>query len=218
LIPYETLEKPALVQALAHPLRARMLYMLQDRQASPKELSEHFGIPLANVAYHVQVLRKLKLIKLVKKTPRRGAVEHHYRADSGAFISDSTWAETPGLLKDAAVGTLLSDIGTQTSTAAITGGFDRSDMHLTSRQPVLDQQAWEELSGMLMDVLDRSRELEKESAKRLRASDHQGEVRAGLVMMLFEAMPGVPNADELDKAGPAPADPQARKRARELSA
>jgi DNA-binding transcriptional ArsR family regulator len=217
LIPYETLEKPALVQALAHPLRARMLYLLQDREASPKELSAQFGIPLANVAYHVQVLRKLKLIKLVKKTPRRGAVEHHYRADSGAFISDSTWADTPGLLKDAAVGTLLADIGTQTSTAAAIGGFNRSDMHLTSRLPVLDEQAWEELSGMLMDVLERSRELEKESAKRLRAADHEGEVKAGLVMMLFESMPSVPNTGDMEKAGPAPADPQARERAGELS-
>ena len=217
MIPYETLEKPALVQALAHPLRARMLYLLQDREASPKELSAQFGLPLANVAYHIQVLRKLKLIKLVRKTPRRGAVEHHYRADSGAFISDSTWGETPGLLKDAAVGTLLSDIGTQTANAAAIGGFNRSDMHLTSRQPVLDAQAWEELSRMLMDVLDRSRELEKESAKRLKAADHEGEVKAGLVMMLFETMPRVPGADEMDKAGPAPADPQARKRAGELS-
>jgi DNA-binding transcriptional ArsR family regulator len=212
LIPYKTLAKPALVQALAHPLRARMLYVLQERQASPKELAAQFGIPLANVAYHIQVLRKLKLIKLVKKTPRRGAVEHHYRADSGAFIDDSAWADTPGLLKDAAVGALLADIGSQTATAASTGGFERSDAHLTSRRPILDEQAWQELAGMLMNVLERSRELEKESVKRLRAGNHEGEMQAGLVMMLFEAMPAVPTADDAKTARPAPADPHALQR------
>jgi hypothetical protein len=34
---YKTLESPALIQALAHPLRAKMLYVLQEQEASPKE-------------------------------------------------------------------------------------------------------------------------------------------------------------------------------------
>jgi DNA-binding transcriptional ArsR family regulator len=205
LIPYKTLEKPALVQALAHPLRARMLYVLQERQASPKELAAEFGIPLANVAYHIQVLRKLKLIRLVKKTPRRGAVEHHYKADAGAFVDDASWGDTPGLVKDAAVGALLADIGSQTTSAAATGGFERSDAHLTRRRIVLDDTGWKELAGMLMNVLERSRELEKESDKRLRAANHEGELQTGLVMMLFENMPGVPGADAAKDAHPAPA-------------
>jgi len=32
------------------------------------------------VSYHVRTLAQLELIKLVKKTPRRGAIEHHYEA------------------------------------------------------------------------------------------------------------------------------------------
>ena len=192
---YQELHNPALVQAVAHPLRARMLSILQDRDASPKELAAEFGIPLANVAYHIQVLRKLKLIKLVKKTPRRGAVEHHYRADFGAHIDDEAWSSTPDVIKRSMVGGVLGEIGHDANDAASIGGFDRADAVLTRTKYDLDQQAWEELSGMLNHVLERADELQKESAKRLRESDHEGERRAGLVLLLFESMPSVPGAD-----------------------
>jgi DNA-binding transcriptional ArsR family regulator len=192
---YQELHNPALVQAVAHPLRARMLSILQDREASPKELAAEFGIPLANVAYHIQVLRKLKLIKLVKKTPRRGAVEHHYRADFGAHIDDEAWSSTPDVIKRSMVGGVLGEIGHDANDAASIGGFDRADAVLTRTKYDLDQQAWEELSGMLNHVLERADELQKESAKRLRESEHEGERRAGLVLLLFESMPSVPGAD-----------------------
>ena len=185
--PSEPLHKPALVQALAHPLRARMLYILQERQASPKELAAEFGSPLANVAYHIQVLRRLKLIKLVKKTPRRGAVEHHYRADPDAFVDDRSWGHVAGLVKDAVTGALLEDIGQDATSAAAAGGFVHEDAHLTRTRLTLDQQAWAELREMLTNVQDRSREIERDAQKRLRSASDEGEREAGLVMMLFEA-------------------------------
>ncbi len=192
---YQELHNPSLVQAIAHPLRARMLSILQDREASPKELAAEFGIPLANVAYHIQVLRKLKLIKLVKKTPRRGAVEHHYRADFGAHIDNEAWSATPDVIKRSMVGAALGEIGHDANDAASIGGFDHADAVLARTKHVLDQEAWEELSGMVADVLARAEELQKEAEKRLRANGHEGERRAGLVMMLFESMPSVPGAD-----------------------
>jgi DNA-binding transcriptional ArsR family regulator len=192
---YQELHTPALVQAVAHPLRARMLSILQDRDASPKELAAEFDIPLANVAYHIQVLRKLKLIKLVKKTPRRGAVEHHYRADYGAHIDNDAWSSTPDVVKRSMVGGVLGEIGHDANDAAAIGGFDHADAVLARTKYALDEEAWQELSGMLTDILDRADELAKEADKRLRSNGHEGERRAGLVMMLFESMPSVPGAD-----------------------
>lgn len=172
-----------------------MLSILLEREASPKELADEFDIPLANVAYHIQVLRKLKLIRLVKKTPRRGAVEHHYKADKGAHINDAVWGETPGLVKQTMVSAALDEIGRDVGDAAATGGFEKEDMHLSRSRLVLDQKAWDELSGLLEHAMDRGHELEKEAAERLRKSGHEGERRAGLVMMMFESLPGVPGAD-----------------------
>ena len=69
-----------IITALGHPLRARILAELDEHEASPKELSQALGEKLGNVSYHVRILAGLDLIELVRQTPRRGAVEHHYRA------------------------------------------------------------------------------------------------------------------------------------------
>jgi DNA-binding transcriptional ArsR family regulator len=199
---YKRLENPALVKALAHPLRVKLLYVLQEREASPTELAAHFGVPLANVAYHIQVLRKLKLIRLVKKTPRRGAVEHHYKADHTVRIHDEAWSRTPGLVKEPIVAALLEDVGSDATDAATTGGFNHDNAHLTRSRLVLDEQAWDILAVKLKELYELGFQLEKESGKRLKRSDHEGERRAGLVMMLFESTPAVPNADEARTGGP----------------
>ena len=189
---YKTLDNPAIVQALSHPLRAKMLYLLQEQEASPKELSAHFEIPLSNIAYHIQVLRRLKLIRLVRKTPRRGAIEHHYKADHRPQIDHEAWSQTPGVIKERMVSGVLQDIGGYVTEAASTGGFDRDNAHLTRSRVVLDEKGWDDLADTLLEVLKRLDELETESADRLKKSGHEGERRAALVMMMFEPTPGVP--------------------------
>ena len=69
-----------IIRALGHPLRARILSLLDGAEASPKELAGRLGEKLGNVSYHVRILAELELIELVRQTPVRGAVEHHYRA------------------------------------------------------------------------------------------------------------------------------------------
>jgi hypothetical protein len=61
--------------------------MLGDRVASPKEIADETGHPLGTVSYHVRELLKLECIELVDTTPRRGAIEHHYRALARATIT-----------------------------------------------------------------------------------------------------------------------------------
>jgi len=67
--------------ALSHPTRTRILEYLQihDR-ASPAEMATAFALPIGTVGYHVRRLESLGYLKLVKRTQRRGAVEHHYAA------------------------------------------------------------------------------------------------------------------------------------------
>jgi DNA-binding transcriptional ArsR family regulator len=198
---YQELQNPALIRGLAHPLRTQMLAILLEREASPKELAEEFDVPLANVAYHIQVLRKLKLIRLVRKTPRRGAVEHHYRADKASHIDNVAWAQVPDQVKESVVAAGLNTIATDVGDAAASGGFDQKDIHLSRQRLVLDQEAWNELGDMLQSALDRGYELEKEAAERLKKKDHEGERRAGVVMLLYETMPTVPGADAAKHPG-----------------
>jgi DNA-binding transcriptional ArsR family regulator len=189
---YRTYEQPALVRALAHPLRAKMLYALQEGEASPKELAAHFGVPLANVAYHIQVLRKLKLIRLARKTRRRGVVEHHYVVDHSFTVAHEAWAHMPDLIRERATAEWLEDVGSYVSKAAANGGFNRTNAHMTRTRVTLDKEGWDFVAEQLLALLATVDEAERESAKRLRRANHQGEIQAGVVMLQFESKPVVP--------------------------
>jgi DNA-binding transcriptional ArsR family regulator len=205
------LNRPALVRALAHPLRARILGILQERTASPSELSDELGAPLGNVSYHVRVLSDLKLIKLTKKTPRRGAIEHHYEAVSMAQITDEAWSQTTSVVKHAMVTSALQEIGRSVGQAAGLGGFERTDAHLTRTRLTLDEKGWNELSVALAKLTTKAEQLQEQSAKRLAKADHEGELNTTVVFMQFEE----PSAISAKDTGQAPAarKPQ-RKRSR----
>jgi DNA-binding transcriptional ArsR family regulator len=86
--PYQDITDPALAKALAHPLRTRILAALENRTASPSELSEELDASLGVLSYHVRRLTALGFLKLVKRVPRRGAVEHYYTAVARPRITD----------------------------------------------------------------------------------------------------------------------------------
>ena len=171
---------PRLVKALAHPLRVQIMSVLQDRTASPSDLAEELKAPLGNVSYHVRILAKLDLLKLVRKRQRRGAIEHLYRANGRIRVSDRAWGQVPGIVKTAMVGATLEQVGRYVEQSAVTGGFERAEAHLI-RQPMhLDQQGWEELSAAVAELLQRANDIERESQQRLGQAEHEGELEAGL--------------------------------------
>lgn len=175
-----------MVKALAHPLRIQILGVLEREVASPNQIATELGAPLGNVSYHVRELSRLGMIKLVKKTPRRGAIEHYYRAETRPRISDEGWAQTPKIVKNAMLRAALEQVGTHVNAAAVAGGFEPKDAHMNRVELTLDERGWRELSKELSQVLKRLPELEKEAAKRLAQSDHDGEKQATVVTMLFE--------------------------------
>ena len=67
-------------KAVSHPLRAAVLDAFNDGARSPRSVADELGESLKNVSYHVAVLRDLGAIELVDTRPRRGALEHFYRA------------------------------------------------------------------------------------------------------------------------------------------
>jgi len=71
---------PRLAKALSNDVRARALELLAEKEGSPKLIAGELELDLRCVAYHVRVLKKLGCIELVETLPRRGAVEHVYRA------------------------------------------------------------------------------------------------------------------------------------------
>lgn len=180
------------VKAMAHPLRVQILAILDERVASPNEISREVDAPLQNVSYHVRQLANAGLIELVSQTPRRGAVEHHYKAVARRHIPDGAWENMPRVVKQATVGAALGDIAGQVQTAAVAGGFDADDAHLNRTTLVLDDRGWKALADELNKVLDRVERIQDQSKKRLDKADPEAARRGALVTMLFDAAAAEP--------------------------
>ena len=122
-----------LAKALAHPLRVRILTSLHKGVSSPNQLSQELGEPLGNVSYHVKTLLEFDCVELVKTEPRRGAVEHFYRATERAFFSASDWEKIPASARKGIAGSMLETVG-QDATEALIAGTHRCP-HRLARQP-----------------------------------------------------------------------------------
>jgi len=178
-----------IMKALSHPLRVRMLTLLNQKVASPSELADELDEPLGNVSYHMRFLADLKMVKLVRTEPRRGAVEHYYEALEPPLISDDDWAQLPVALRRSLSDSTLGDIARDLKGAGETGGFDRENMHVSRLALTLDEQGWDELSTMLTDLLERARGVQEQSNKRRKRST-QDAIPTTLVLMQFEGGPG----------------------------
>jgi DNA-binding transcriptional ArsR family regulator len=179
---------PRLAKALSHPMRARILTILNERVASPNEISELIDERLPNVSYHVRVLLDLGCVELVSTAQRRGAIEHYYRAVVRPFFTDRDWKKLPRSGRQA-----ISDVGLQmiwedVSDAIKQGTFEkRSDRHLSRSALELDEAGWKELSELLAGLLEQAKRIESRSAERIKKAPDQNVVLTRMVIMHFES-------------------------------
>jgi hypothetical protein len=163
----------------------RALTILNQRVASPSEIAGELGEPLGVVSYHVRILEELECIELVRTTPRRGAIEHHYRAIERPWLTDEQFARVPPSLRTSVAGSVFAQLAEDVSVASRTHGMDEV-RHWMVRVPiVLDDTAWEELGRMLQTVLDRALELQVESAERLIEEGDEAQSRAAILGLLL---------------------------------
>jgi DNA-binding transcriptional ArsR family regulator len=189
LKPYADITDPRVVKALAHPIRTQILGALDDRIASPNELSRELGVPLGSVSYHVHRLVALGFLKLVKKTPRRGAIEHYYTAVGRPQITDAAWGEVSPIVKRAMVSASLEHVAVHVNAAAAAGGFDIANAHLTRTAVRLDEEGWNALAKELEATCARVDQIAAESAERLDSSEASTALEATAVLMLFRSAP-----------------------------
>jgi DNA-binding transcriptional ArsR family regulator len=185
--PITNIDDPRYVKAMSHPLRVRILALLDERIASPVELAGWLDATLGTVAYHVRTLERMGLVELVRETRVRGAVEHHYRSRERPRVSDEAWAAAPPIAKQAAVASSLQTIDSYARAASAAGGFDNGNSHLTRTALRLDARGWNDLSRACLRLLAQVDRIEAASDERIQRNPHATETKhAALVMMLFE--------------------------------
>jgi len=187
--PPSGIDDPRYVKALSHPLRVRILALLQERTATPVELSRWLHATVGTVAYHVRTLRTLGLLELVSETRVRGGTAHHYRAIPMPTVSPQAWTSASPVAKQAAVGATLDTIAEYARAAAATGGFDRASAHLARTTMKLDPEGWEQASQACRKLRERLSTISAEARERLAGDPHAaGVLDASAVLLLFETV------------------------------
>jgi DNA-binding transcriptional ArsR family regulator len=209
--PIKNIDDPRYVKAMSHPLRVRILAMLDERKASPNQLAGWLGASLGTVAYHVRTLEQLGLIELVDETRVRGAVEHHYRARARPNVTAEGWSQAPPIAKQAAVGSSLDVIAEYARVSAAAGGFDRADAQLRRTLLKLDARGFVQLSKAIDKLVEQAEKIEASAAERIAKDPHADDiVEAGLGVLLFDAV-RLSASEDVDGRTPATRRTRARR-------
>jgi DNA-binding transcriptional ArsR family regulator len=155
-----------IAKALAHPLRARILQRLGERVASPGELAVELGAPLGVVSYHVRMLREYDCVELVRTEPRRGALQHYYKATARAVLDADQRRGLPAALRSELSGETLQGLIDDLAAAADAGALADPET-LVSRTPLeLDERGWRKLNRLLARTQEQALAIAEESASR----------------------------------------------------
>lgn len=151
---------PTIARALSHPLRVEILERMQDEETSPALLSKQMdGVALGLIAYHVKVLEESGFVELVGTRPRRGAVEHFYRARPAGSLE---LRGLPRSLRGSVTATVLQRFIDAAAVALEAGTIDgREDTVLSCMELSFDEEGWTravELGRALVEGYERIHE------------------------------------------------------------
>ncbi len=177
------------VKALGHPTRVRILNVLRDRElASPVELSAELDIPLGTVGYHVRRLEALGFIELARRTQRRGAVEHHYRARQ---VLDDDATDAGAASPAAGRGAEAVAVTRAAQAALANGGFDAVLAHADRHVLALDARGRAELDRLLTHWQATVERIARASATRIARAGQPPAHRCAAIVMCFELPAGL---------------------------
>lgn len=156
-----------IARVLSHPLRPRILQILAIRgEASPNEIAAELDVPLGTLSYHTRLLRDAGWIELVREVPRRGAVEHFYRAVVRPEVDDAHWARLPVGVRRRLASMTVGQVLRSAAEAAASGGFDVAGTHADRVVLELDEEGVKELSEVLVGALEEAMRIQQRSSQR----------------------------------------------------
>jgi DNA-binding transcriptional ArsR family regulator len=168
-------DKHMFASIVAHPIRCRALTILADREASPVEIGRELGMDPSHIAYHVNVLLADGLIELTEETPRRGSIEHRFRATFVPELSDEEYAALTPERRNQYSRDIFCLAAADASCAFSTGSYgDRHDHHISRTPLQVDEEGWSELRDLFESTLRQIYEIKREAGDRLTEGGMKG--------------------------------------------
>ncbi|HKF82483.1 MAG TPA: hypothetical protein VKB23_05940 [Solirubrobacterales bacterium] len=187
-------------EALRHPIRVRILEVVNERDISPSQFMqmgfapelEHSQKTLSQLSYHFRKLLEYDCIEIKERIPRRGATEHLYSSRARAYFTDEEWTALTQRERCLISRTMYQGLAARAEGAMIAHTFDsRSDRHLTWIAMEVDERGWSELMGTLAGTYGEVEQIRHDARERLAASGEKV-VPVTVGMLGFESPPPPP--------------------------
>jgi DNA-binding transcriptional ArsR family regulator len=177
----------ALFKALSHPLRYRIMMILGDREASPRELAELLDEDFHRVYEQVRILNKSHFIELVGTDSKHGGTMHFYKATVRPVLDAEAWERFPRLAREIASVSIARRIVGDLIASIRAGIFDRRPHRALLRKPiVVDEQGFREADESALRHLAELTEIEARSAARLIECGEEG-INVATATLVFES-------------------------------
>jgi hypothetical protein len=187
---------------LKHPLRVRILEVLNEGPRSPSQFVEEGLIPkehfttyqqaLSLASYHFRELEKEGCLEVVESIPRRGAVEHVYRGMARIYLDAAEFEAMPRATRRQLSRISMQGLIARADRAISSETFDaRTNRHLSWMPLQLDERGWEEVVATLAATLGELSQIRHDAKDRLAASGEEV-VPATVAMLGFESPPPPP--------------------------
>ena len=155
--------------------------------------------PLGVVSYHVRMLRDYDCVELVRTEPRRGALQHFYRATARPNLDEDQWRTLPSGLRRELAGETIQELVTDLAASADAGLLEDPDIVIERTPLELDDRGFKKLNKLLAKTHEQALAIAAESAARLNEGD--GGIPTELAVLHFKRH--CPPVERRNAEGPA---------------
>jgi len=165
-----------------------------ERVASPSEIQEALGCSLATASHHVKELYNEDVIELVKTEPRRGAVEHFYKAKAIPEIDAEEWKKLPKAARRGIAKVAMQAVVTDGLASLRHGKLEIDDNMYIARLPMkLSELGQGEVTEFQAEILQRFKEIiALDEARCAEGESEPGHTRIAAALWFERAQPGRP--------------------------
>lgn len=180
----------------------KVLTVIAERTASPKEIGEILGLPTPTASHHVKKLVRLRLAELIEEREVGGTIQHFYRAITRPLVSTDEWdklgIEDRQKYSIWIVQLILMDVAKSFATQL----FDlHTDNHLSRTPIVADKQGLSEVAAIQDRALDETIQAQAIIAERMARTGETG-INIIAAMMCFELPEPTEGLKRLDTGEP----------------
>jgi hypothetical protein len=166
-----------LATAIGNPWRFRILTAAMIEPVSPSQFVREHGGEISNISRHFRQLAKWGYMDVVDRKsggPRRGGVEHLYRAVRSAHLDTASSRGLPPMIRGDISNTVVATFIERVVDATEAGTLDADvERNLSWDIGELDREAFRQLSVLLDDVIARMPALRAESKERMADSGEE---------------------------------------------